>query len=166
MELNYKSDMRIDESALDIEWLEQSSLAIKYGMHWAECKAAVDRLEEQLKVVRSELVNEAYANPDSVLGVGVKPTAQNVEAYFRTSKKHKRIKDELIEAQKELSFAEIAKNEIGYTRKTALENLVKLYIANYFSVPNVPRDIVFERRNRDASRKENNARVRVRSNQH
>lgn len=161
MELDYKRDMRIDESALDVEWLEQAALAIKYGRYWAKCKSKVDQLEEMVKVVRSELVNQAYANPDKYLGAGNKPTAVNVEAFFRTHRKHLDAKNDLLLAQEELLFAEIAKNEISFTRKTALENLVKLHGQQYFAGPKVPRDIAFEKRNRDATRTTRNARIRL-----
>lgn len=36
--MNYEKDIRIDETALDLEWLSQAELAIKYGRYWATCK--------------------------------------------------------------------------------------------------------------------------------
>lgn len=161
MELDFNADVRIDESALDIEWLEQASLSIRYGEYWAKCKKRVAKCEERLKLVRSELVDAANRNPDKLLGEGNKPTAVNVEAYFRTHERHIEAKKELLQAQYELDLAEIAKNEISFTRKTALENLVKLHGQNYFAGPKLPRNLRFER-DKDAERHRANSRVRMR----
>lgn len=140
MELNYQKDVRIDESALDLEWLDQAELAVKYGIEWAALKKKVAILEEKVKVTRSQLINKAIEDPKTHLGLD-KTTVQAIEAFYRTDKKHKKLKQKLIEAQEELDLAEIAKNEIAFTRKSALENMTKLYIADYFAGPNVPRDL-------------------------
>lgn len=140
MELNYKNDVRINESALDLEWLDQAELAVKYGKEWAVQRKKVFLLEEKIKVVRSKLIKKAYEDPQEYLGQP-KATMQTVEAYYRDHKKHKKLKQEVIEAQEELDLIEVAKNEIAFTRKSALENMVKLYASDYFAGPNVPRDL-------------------------
>lgn len=154
MSLNYAKDVRIDESALDVEWLEQGEIAIEYGKELARLRKKVSILDEKVKIIRSELINKAYANPEKL--PGGKVNMQVVEAYYRTHKKHKAAKDELIEAQHELDMAEIAKNEMTFTRKTALENLVKLHIAAYFAGPNVPRDLTKIRQDREKRTQEAN----------
>lgn len=160
--MDYKKDMRIDESALDVEWLEQSDLALEYGGYWADAKKKLMIAEENIKVIRAELVKKANEDPDRYLGSGVKPTAPNVEAYYRMHKLHKRAKDEWIEAMHECNMAEIAKNEISFTRKAALENLVQLHGQNYFAGPRMPRDLTKERQNRDTTRMSANKKVRMR----
>lgn len=154
MSLNYERDIRINEGALELEWLDQPELAIRYGKEWASLRKRVAVLEERLKVVRSELINKAYAKP--TLLPGGKVNMQVVEAYYRTHKKHIKAKEELIEAQLELDLAEVAKNEMSFTRKSALENLVKLFAADYFAGPNVPRDITKLRKDREKDRQEAN----------
>ena len=152
MELNYKNDVKINESALDLEWLDQAELAIKYGKEWVIARKKVALLDEKIKVVRSELIREAWENPEECLGQP-KGSIQTVEAYYRTRNKHKKLKQKLIEAQEELDLVEVAKNEIAFTRKSALENAVKLYIAGYFAGPNVPRDLT-KLRNREEDRQD------------
>ncbi len=76
--MNYEQDMIIDESALDVEWLDQTSLANKYGRNWAECRQALTLTEENIKLVRAELTKEANEDPDEYLGDGVKPTGVNL----------------------------------------------------------------------------------------
>jgi hypothetical protein len=158
--MDYKKDMRIDETSLDVEWLEQAELAARYGAYFVDCKDEVMRAEENIKVIRAELVALANEDPDKHLGEGVKPTAPNVESFYRTHKKHKEAKERWLKALKELSMAEIVKNEISFTRKAALEALVQLHGQNYFAGPKMPRDIHKERQNRDSSRTEMNTKVR------
>lgn len=150
MDLDYKNDVRINEAALDLEWLDQAELAIKYGKEWSIQRKKVFLLEEKVKVVRSKLIKKAYEDPEQYLGQP-KATMQTVEAFYRDHKKHKKLKQELIEAQEELDLVEVAKNEIAFTRKSALENMTKLYIADYFAGPNVPRDLS-KLRNREEER--------------
>lgn len=150
---NYKEDVKIDDQALDFELLEQAELAVRYGVEWTRLKKKVAILDENLKVVRSELIRKAWDNPTKHLNQP-KGTVQTVEAYYRTHKKHKAAKQALFEAEEELDLAGIAKNEISFTRKTALENMVKLYAADYFAGPNVPRDLKVERKKREETRKD------------
>lgn len=163
--MDYKKDMSIDESALDVEWLEQSELALTYGDNWAGLKRVLMLAEENIKVIRAELIKQVNDNPDKYLGNGVKPTGPNVEAYYRNHKRHQQAKDEWVNAMYECNIAEIAKNEVSFTRKAALENLVQLHGQNYFAGPKMPRDLTLEKDNwkqKQERRKEINKRVRIR----
>ena len=139
--MNYEEEMIIDETALDVEWVEQARLSLKYGRHWAECKNELTLAEENIKLVRSELIKEANEDPEGCLGEGIKPTAPVVEAYYRNHKRHKAAKQEWVEAMFEANVAEIAYKEVSWTRKAALENLVKLHGQQYFAGPSVPRNL-------------------------
>jgi hypothetical protein len=140
VELNYKEDVEIDVASLDVEWLNQAALAIKYGRHLVNMKSKVRKLQERKKTVRSELILDA--NEDSEGTIGKKrPNANDIEAYYRQHEKYIAVVDELNEAIEEMEFAEIAKNEIAFTRKATLENLVKLHGMNYFAGPSVPHDL-------------------------
>jgi len=141
--MNYEDDIQIDETALDVEWLEQASLAMKYGRHYAECRRTFTEAEEKVKVIRAELIKRANSDPVRFCKKE-KPNGADIEAYYRKHSKHIAAKEEWLAAMYELNMAEIAKNEISFTRKVALENLVKLYIAQYFAGPSMPRDLVWE----------------------
>jgi hypothetical protein len=139
-ELNFKEDVKIDPEQLDVEWLMQARL---YGDYAEELVHANDRLrraEQKLKVIRSELVLEAAEKGERVLGKDVKPTAQNIEAYYRTDKEHIEAKEEYFQAALEAEMLQNAVYAMGQ-RKTALENLVKLHAANYFATPREPKDL-------------------------
>lgn len=139
--MDYELDSQINETALDVEWLEQASLAIRYGRHWAECKEKFTQAEEKIKLVRSELIRDANNDPSICLGDGVNPTGPNIESYYRNHKKHIKAKEKWVKLGFEANVAEIAYKEISYTRKTALENLVKLHGQEYFAGPTIPRNL-------------------------
>ena len=142
--VNYERDMRIDDSALDVEWFEQANLAMKYGKIWAEANRNLLIAEENLKIIKAELIKRVNQNPMEKVGKE-KPTDLDKETYYRSHRQYKEAKQEWIEAQYELDMATIAKNEISFTRKAALENLVVLFGQNYFAGPSMPRDINVER---------------------
>jgi hypothetical protein len=142
--MNYERDMKIDETSLDVEWLEQANLALRYGKHWAVCNKRVLELDERIKVIRAELVAEANSDPERCCNKE-KPNAADIEAYYRNHRRHKRAKEEWVQAQFELDIATVAKNEISFTRKAALEQLVALFLGNYFAGPKVPRNLTEQR---------------------
>jgi hypothetical protein len=140
MTINYEQDMRIDPDNLDVEWLEQAPLAMRYAKHLVHCHAKVRQLEEQKKTIRSELILQVNRDPEKYLDKE-KPNAADIEAYYRNHSDYKDVIEELNKALEEAEYAELAKNEVSFTRKAALENLVKLFSAQYFSGPSIPRDL-------------------------
>lgn len=139
--MHFEKDITIDESALDIEWINQPTLALKYSKNWAKKANELNKLEEGIKLIRSELIYEVTSDPEKYLGKGSKTTGPVIEAYYRNHKRHKEQKDKIVQAQYDLNIAESAKKEISITRKVALENLVKLLGLNYFAGPSIPRDL-------------------------
>lgn len=146
--MDYESDMHIDEDALEQEWLDQAELAKKYGRYWSKCRKKFTLTEELIKVVRAELIKEVNDDPEKCLGEDTKPTGPNVEAYYRTHKRHKDAKAAWVKAQFKANNAEIAYKEVSFARKAALENLVKLHGQEYFAGPSMPRNISEEREKR------------------
>lgn len=142
--LNYADDIRIDETALDVEWLEQTEKAMFYCEHAAAMRRKVSLLEEEEKLTRSRLIKKANKNPLLCCGKS-KPTATDIEAYYRTHRKHMLIKQKLIEAQYQLDIAEAVRSEISFSRKMALENLVILHGQQYFAGPKERRNLTKER---------------------
>lgn len=138
---NFEQDVLIDHQALEVEWIMQPKLALEYSKYLTYLNDVLRRAEEKVKLVRSELVNKAHRDPNKHLGAGNKPTAPLVEAFYRTNKKYVAAKEEWLKAMEEQEYGAFARNEIAFTRKTELENLVKLHGQNYFSSPHVPRDL-------------------------
>ena len=142
--MNYEEDVKIDETALDVEWLDQAALSIRYGKYWAQCKRTVTEAGERIQIIRSELIALANSNPLKYCKKD-KPNVADIEAFYRVHPRHVAAKEEWMQAQYELDMAEVAKNEISFTRKAALENLVKLHGQQYFAGPKIPRNISDER---------------------
>lgn len=153
MSLDYENDVKIDEEALDVEWIEQPELAHKYAKEVARLQNEVAVLDEKKKIKRSELIDQANRDPKNTIGKD-KPNASDIEAFYRRDEEYQEIVEELLNKQKELNFAEAAKNEICFTRKQALENLVKLHGMSYFAGPQVPRDITQEKQNWEEKKEE------------
>ena len=143
--MDYEKDMLIDENALEIEWLDQAPLANKYGRNWAKCQMELELAQEEIKLVRSELIKKVNEDPVKWLGDGIKATGPVVEAYYRNHRRHQEVKTKIVNLQYETNVAEIAFKEISITRKKALENLVTLHGQQYFAGPAIPRDIKWER---------------------
>jgi len=152
--MNYVNDMRIDDSSLDVEWLEQAELAIKYGKIWADAHKKLLEADEKLKIIKAELIKKVNKEPQKTTGKD-KPTDSDKESYYRTHPQHIKAKQDYIDAQYECDMAEIAKNEVSFTRKAALENLVTLFGQSYFAGPSVPRNIQTERKKRIQERDKN-----------
>jgi hypothetical protein len=93
--MNYEEDIRIDEEALDIEWLEQAELAMRYAKNYAEARRRLTNAEEKIKVIRAELIAEANADPVKCCNKD-KPNAADIEAYYRNHRRHKLAKDEWV----------------------------------------------------------------------
>lgn len=130
---DFNKDIAINPEELDLEWLRQPQLYAKYAARVANANANAKRADEKVKVVRSELIIEAQEKLQ-------KATAQTIEAYYRTHPRHIEAKQEWLEASYE---AEMLQNSMWAlnNRKDALENLVKLHMAQYFSGPSMPRDL-------------------------
>jgi hypothetical protein len=158
MDINYERDLHIDDSALDVEWLEQAELVRRYAKYLSEKRKEVRALEEEKKTVRSELILRANKNPMKEIGKE-KPNSNDIEAYYRNHDEYKEIIEELLDAQYELDYAELAYEQINWTRKKALENLVELHGQMYFAGPKIPRDLKDEREKRAKKREESNERV-------
>lgn len=140
--MNYETDIIIDEAALDVEWLEQPRLMLKYARNASEAKKRLDQAKEHLDLVRSELDREIRMNPaDFELE---KITESAVQATIPTCDKFKKASEEFINAKFE---ADLAMNAVYAfnARKDALENLVKLHGQQYFAGPKIPRDLSWER---------------------
>ena len=151
---NYEEDILIDENALDVEWLEQAALAIAYSKFYLWKRKQQQLIHEDLKTKRSELIRDANNDPQKCCGKA-KTNAGDLEAYYRTHKDYKEAKEKFIEAEHEANLAEIMKNEIAYTRKKALENLVILHGQQYCASPSTPRNLgnIMQERRDNVSKK-------------
>lgn len=139
--MDYEKDMKIDRNALDLEVLNQPTLAVKYGQYWAEMQKKATQTEEYVKLVKAELTKDILSDPEKYIGKDVKITGPIIEACYRTHPRHKKAKERWVLAQYNLHMAEISKKEISITRRNSLEQLITLHGQHYFAGPSVPMNI-------------------------
>lgn len=148
----YTNDIEIDPDELDIECLRQPSLFGKYSRAEAKAKRNYAIAYENVKVTRSELIKLAGGNKEL-------SNAQKVEAFYRTHPKHIEAKEQFIEAEYEMNIATAAVFAFNQ-RKSMLENLVRLGLADYFARPSEPRNVK-EELDKKRSRTETQVRTRA-----
>jgi hypothetical protein len=154
--MNYENDITIDDSALDIEWLEQPKLMLKYAQYAAQTSMERDILKERVDVVKAELDAEIRTNPEK-FGLA-KITEGAVFNTILVQKEYQQIMKDYLQSKYEADVAKGAVNAFEH-RKNALENLVKLFGQQYFAGPKMPRNLSEERQYREEQQKQVDAGV-------
>jgi hypothetical protein len=150
--LNYENDLRIEDTALDLEYLEQSSLFMKYARHLAETQRDLDEAKQNLDIVKAETDKKIRETPDKY-GLE-KVTDKAIEAIILTDKDCKKAYQDFLDAKYEKDMAQNAVNSMNM-RKDMLEALIKLNGQQYFAGPKVPRDLSSEAQKREKQRQTN-----------
>jgi len=135
--MDFEKDCQIDKYNLDIEWERQPHLFGQYAKANAEAVAERDRAKQNKDVTSAELRLEIL-NGYNEKGLK-KPTENAIDAEIITSSPHKRVSEELIDANEKVALTDAAKWAIQQKRD-ALENMVKLHLAGYFSDPKIPNE--------------------------
>ena len=132
-EFDYEKDLQIDPHYLDAEFMNHPVLFMKYAQESARANKAAKEAEENVKTVRSIIINDAKKSE-------VKYTESTLEAHYRTHPDYIEAKDISVEAT---FYADLCTNAVFamQARKSALENLVRLHGQEYFSTPQEPRDL-------------------------
>lgn len=137
-ELNYEEDVSIDDSALDVEWLRQPELMMKYSKLEAQAQQAYENAKVSYDITKAEIDRDIRDNPEEY--DLPKTTESAITAAVRTTDEYKQAKKKLNEAQYQWNMAQGAVRAL-YGKKDALENLVRLHGQQYFAGPSVPRDL-------------------------
>ena len=145
MKLNYEEDCKIDETALDVEWLEQPSLMVKYCREEAKAKKEVDLAKEEMDLIRAELDKDIRTNPEE-FGIS-KITESVVSNIILAHEKYFTAQHAFFDAKFEADITRGMVRTMEH-RKTALENLVVLHGQKYFAGSRVPRNLTQEKENR------------------
>jgi len=156
-ELDYEQELAIDPHSLDEEWLRQSGLYMKYSEAAAEAERIRDLAKEKINVVRAELDKAIRKDPDKY-GLE-KVTDTPVAATILLQQEYKVASEALIQANYELNMFQSAVRAFD-NKRSALENMVRLWLGSYFSGPKIPRDIPGGKRIIDMTRDKVSARTR------
>jgi predicted nucleotide-binding protein (sugar kinase/HSP70/actin superfamily) len=144
--LNYIKDVFIDDSALDVEILEQPSLMMKYCIHAAEKEREFDNVKQIVEVIKAELDLKIREKPET-FGI-TKLTEGAISSVITTDERYSNIYAEYLTAKYESNMANKAVKAIEQ-KKESLELLVKLHGQSYFAGPKVPHNLKEEREMRN-----------------
>ena len=144
--MDYEKDIKIDETALDIEWLEQPALFMKYARHLAEARRTLDEEKQELDIVKADLDKQIREKPEK-FGI-LKITEGAIQSAITTEGTYNIAYKKYLAAKYESDMASNAVQAFNQ-RKEALENLVKLHGQSYFAGPKVPRDIAWEKKEKE-----------------
>ncbi len=129
--MDYSKDVSIDPNNLDIEFLRQADLTLRYGNELAEAKYKTDLAKETLDVEYAKAFQEAL---DAV----VKPV-DAVKAAADINPKYTKARHDLNLAKYEQNLVQAGYDAIQ-TKKSALENLRHLQLSELYSVPKEPKE--------------------------
>jgi len=140
--MNYEQDIKIDDSCLDIECLDQAALFLKYAKHQAQTEKEKDEAKEKLDLTKAELDKEIRSDPAKF--ELEKVTDKVVENTIILQSEYKKATEEYLQAKFEWQTSKGAVESFNH-RKDMLEALIKLHGQSYFAGPRVPRDLSKER---------------------
>jgi hypothetical protein len=127
-----KIDLKIDQSRLDEEWVNQPIKHREYTEDAADARREHDEFKAELEVVKAELSRAVRSSPGEY-GVE-KITDKAVEAAVTVQKEHKKALQNLIDAKHRMDVMS-GLVDASDQRKSALGKLVDLFLADYFSRP-------------------------------
>lgn len=151
MDMDYDADVSIDETALDLEWIDHPRRMMAYCAHVAAAQRELDLSKERLDVVKAELDQQIRSDPEKY-GLGTRVTEGSVQSAITVQPEYQDATKSFITRKYEHGIAQGVVRAFEH-RKSALENLVRLHGQNYFAGPAVPRDLSDERRLRDDARR-------------
>lgn len=157
IDIDYERDIEINPEELDVEWLEQPRLMIRYAQIASKAKKEMDMAKERLETVRAELDRDIRSDPGRY--ALTKITESVVQSTVISQSEYKEAMQDYIDAQYEFNMTKYAVQAMEQ-RKKALENLVILHGQQYFAGPRVPRDLSKEWENKQ-KQKQSNGKVRI-----
>ena len=143
-DLNYMQDLKIDQYNLDLEWVNQAHLMMKYSEASAQAVFDRDKLKQARDLIEAKLDRIARSSPAPA---ELPTSAKTGEATAPAILNWIHNQPEYIEAQQKRIEAEYRVNLYQQAifafqaRKSALENLVKLHLGKYYSETYVPPDM-------------------------
>jgi hypothetical protein len=151
-ELNYENDLKIEDTALDLECLEQASLFMKYAKHATGLQKELDEFKQALDVMKAEIDKSIRENPERY-GIE-KVTEGSIQSAILTDGGYKKGYQSVLNVKYELEMARNAVIAVNM-RKDMLEALIKLNGQSYFAGPKTPRDLSYEAQKREKQKQSN-----------
>jgi len=131
MAVNSK-DFQIDVDNLDKEWTAQPSLYSKYAKATADARREMDEAKTKLDVTKAEVAVLARREPEK-FGLS-KITEASLSQIVECNLRVKGAMEEVMESRHHYEVLQAAVGAMDHKKK-ALESLVSLFLADYFSQP-------------------------------
>lgn len=126
----------IDRDNLHVEWLKQAKVFGEWCLKLADKKHELDIAESKLDVAIAELDHEIRSHPDRYNIAKVSEPA--IKLAIRSHERHQKATNRVNRVRHEVAVIEAYVKALDHKKK-ALENLVVLWMNDYFAEPNVPR---------------------------
>ncbi len=127
-------DLTIDQNALDVECLNQAKIFMKWSRRYTDARKERDVAKRLTTIIRAEM-SQAVRIAPSEYGLE-KVTEGGVQNVVESCKQVSDADNSLIENQRNTNLLESAKDSM-YQRKEMLQELVKLYLSDYWADPRV-----------------------------
>ena len=127
-------DFQIDVNRLDEEWIRQPDLYRRYAVAAADAKQAHEEVKNDLSVIRADVEQQVRRNPDE-FGLS-KVTEGAIKTAIDLHEKVREAEEAVIGARHDMDVMQAAVGALDH-RKAALGDLVRLFLADYFSKPQV-----------------------------
>lgn len=128
-----ESDLQINQDELDREWVEQPTLYYRYATMLAKARLNHEREKSNIEVARAEVARLIRAKPKK-FGIGDKITEAAVKEAILVHKDYTAAVESELKAKYRVDILQATVVALDH-RKKALEKLVDLFLANYFSPP-------------------------------
>lgn len=168
-QLNYEKDRHIDESALDVEWLNQPNLMFLYSAALAEAESELDGFQEELSLLKADIDKEIRESPKNFdIDINkIKLTETLISNTVNKQEEVQELNKKILDAKYEVKVLKGGVESMQH-RKFALQGMVELFSRQYYAGPKVPRNLPeevksrFNEEQRDLQRHEANSRVKIR----
>lgn len=127
---DFQKDLAINKYKLDEECISHASRYAYYAEACSIAKANVSEAKDNLELVEAERYEVIRATLESK---GIKTTIPMLDRALITDDEVQKAKSELRDAEGTLARLQVAVNAMD-ARRSELDNLVKLYVAGYYSV--------------------------------
>lgn len=132
--MSYEDDLKINKNKLDREWIKQPQFYMQYAEQLAIADQEKQRAKEKLEIAKAETDQDIRGNSVT------KMTEAMVQAEIILQPKYQRTLSEYQKKCYEYNIISAAVKAFEQ-RKSALENLVRLYLSGYFSDCKEPGEI-------------------------
>ena len=127
---DFQKDLSINKYKLDEECISHASRYAYYAEACAIAKTSVSEAKDKLELVEAERYEVIRADLENK---SIKTTIPMLDRALITDEEVQKAKAELRDAETTLARLQVAVNAMD-ARRSELDNLVKLYVAGYYSV--------------------------------